>query len=681
MAGQRKPLHAAVLGTLGLLLAACGTPPGATTSAKTTSTSPAPIAVAATTSFTEAGCAGGSGEIVQAMDGKVTACLRAGALGAGAYHVSLQQIIMAKGVSTGTTRASGPVVKLSLFPANGAPGTTITIKGTVAETLRPLPQYANFCWDGCANGLQYSGVPIDWSGTATFTARLVVPAAPWVESNPVRIIPPRAATFSIGVNCLLVAKGCGLGGAEGSATFTMTGVKKLSWCGSGADCASLSAGPATVVPGQIIKVQGYAPLVSVIGSDQPFDFQMQVMQGAPEGSQVEFKTLAKGGTEAFFGQAPVKIGQALTFAGLGVLSPGPATFAGPGSLTANPTDPATVFWCTGGYLSETGQSGTEQIPTKSAATLLASLGYGFMGSSAPNCAAIAPLPGNPGVAPAVAAAFTVSQGNYAPPVYNVALYTIDGGRTWTPVPPPQGASPTTFGGFRFAGGALEAVYAGRGTPGGAAQPTIDTVEMTSAAAGWKSGSLACPSSGPCATLGPFAPGNCAMTGTSQAILYSPGPGAGWQLAGWPGALSACASAELASIGAGRLLAIDSQSEYPVLLSTDGGRSWSNVVLPALPPSAVGTSGGTGLGVSAGQLLLLPNGALLAYEVGQPQSNALLLAPGKSAWCPVPSGVSLPRNPFSTEVGIAANSLWWVTYGPQQATTPVPHQVPLSQIAC
>ena len=665
------------MASLSLLASACGSP-GSTQS--TTTTGPAPVAAALTTSFAKAGCLGGSGIITQAMDGRITACLRAGALNAGTYHVSLEQIIGAKGAIPSATSVNANTVKLSLSPASGVPGTTVTMTGKMASPPRPLPQYANFCWDGCADGLQYGGVPLHWTGPSIFDAKLVVPAAPWVESNPARVITPRQAEFSIGVTCLVATKGCGLGGAEGSARFRMTVAKKLAWCPSTANCASLGAGPAQVLPGQIVKVRGYAPLVSVIGSDQPFAFQLKVTPGPPSGTAVKFKTFAKGATEAFFGQAPMKIRRAPTFASLGTLSAGPATFAGPGAVTADPANPARVFWCSGGQLGETGQGGTQLIPTQAAAKLLASLGYGFMGASSPRCAGIAPLPLPPGPPPAVAAAFTVAVDNSAPPVYDVALYTTDGGASWMPVPPPQGAARTAFGGFRFAGTTLEALFQSNGAFVNGAPPAVATSEMKSAEAGWQSGSLACPASGPCATLGPYSPGNCAMNGTSQLVLYSAGQGAGWLTPAWPQQLDACASAEVTSIGGLRLLAIASESSYPVRLSTDGGHTWSYVALPPLPRSVVGAGGGTGFGVDAGQLILLPSGGLLAYGVGQPQSRSLLLAPGKSAWCQVPSSVPLPTTPFSTSVGLAGNQLWWVPFD-QQGAPSKPQAVAVSQIAC
>ena len=486
MLRRTKMSTVVALAAFSLLLGACGTQ-SATGTTTTTSTTPPPVAVAATTSFAQAGCKD-AGAITQAMNGGITTCLRAEALSAGPYHISLQQVIGGKGVTTGSAAAAGPAVKLVLSPSGGAPGTTVTTTGTLSEKLQPLPQYANFCWDGCANGLQYSGVPLRWTGSTTFTAKLVVPAAPWVESDPDRIVLLRNGSYPIGVNCLVIVRGCGLGGAEGSAAFAMTGVKKLSWCSSAAQCASLSAGPQKVLPGQIIKVQGYAPLVSVIGSDEPFAFQMQVSPGVPSGASVQLITMAKGGTEAFFGQAPVRIAQAPTFASLGRLTPGAVTMGGPGSITADPADPSRVFWCAGPYLGESGPSGTQQIPTQAAARLLASLGYGFMGASSPSCAAVAPLPLPPGLLPAVAAAFTVSQGASAPPVYEVALYTLDGGASWSPVPPPQGATAITFGGFRFAGNKLQALYGNGG--GSAATPAqVATADMQSAEAGWQSGSL------------------------------------------------------------------------------------------------------------------------------------------------------------------------------------------------
>ena len=47
----------------------------------------------------------------------------------------------------------------------------------------------------------------------------------------------------------------------------------------------------------------------------------------------------------------------------------------------------------------------------------------------------------------------------APPFYLAALVTRDNGQTWAPIPVPHGSGPAGFGGFRYAGATLEAVFA------------------------------------------------------------------------------------------------------------------------------------------------------------------------------------------------------------------------------
>ena len=59
----------------------------------------------------------------------------------------------------------------------------------------------------------------------------------------------------------------------------------------------------------------------------------------------------------------------------------------------------------------------------------------------------------------VLAAFSVAPVQGAPPFYDVALTTRDGGRTWLPLPVPPGTAATGFGGFRYVSGGVEAVFA------------------------------------------------------------------------------------------------------------------------------------------------------------------------------------------------------------------------------
>ena len=61
----------------------------------------------------------------------------------------------------------------------------------------------------------------------------------------------------------------------------------------------------------------------------------------------------------------------------------------------------------------------------------------------------------------------------APPFYLAALVTRDNGQTWAPIPVPHGSGPAGFGGFRYVGATLEAVF-GAGLKGApAAYPEFE----------------------------------------------------------------------------------------------------------------------------------------------------------------------------------------------------------------
>ena len=88
-------------------------------------------------------------------------------------------------------------------------------------------------------------------------------------------------------------------------------------------------------------------------------------------------------------------------------------------------------------------------------------------SPQPQCAAVAPLTTSTGAPSGLAAAFSVTEAAGAPPFYLAALVTHDNGQTWAPIPVPHGSGPAGFGGFRYAGATLEAVFAAgvKGAPG------------------------------------------------------------------------------------------------------------------------------------------------------------------------------------------------------------------------
>ncbi len=705
--------------------AARGRTPASTASGGSAGTSSGSAATRAGTSFGAAGCPSGHVQVQQQMDGSVTGCLRVGDLAPGPHQVTLRQVLLprqaaAAGGSGATTSAAstggapegsggaGPSVTVRLQPASGPPGTAVTVVGTVASALSRRPSYTDACWDGCRAGVQYSAVPLTWTSPTAFRATVVVPGGPWMEADPDRVVRPTSGRYRIGVQCLTVVGGCALGAAEGSATFTLeASASSAAWCATGPTCARLAASPARVLPGDVVKVTGRAPIVSVIGSDQPFAFELHVAAGAGGGPEVTFTGLAKAraaqadakarAAQVDFGHATFTVGTPPPLAGVDTGAAGVLQVDGLAPIATEPGDPSVVGWCGNGHVTVDGPGARRTVPLAAAATTLSRLGYGLMGSQ-PRCAAVTPLAEPAAGPPSVAAAFTVSPDHQAPPVVDVALVTTDGGSSWQPVPVPPGAQRDGFGGFVARGTALDARFApasgpGSSPPAGGAAPagtaaaggsgsqgTTPLVERTTdGGASWRTVPFACPATGPCVRFGAYRPGNCAMNGTTQPLLHSAGSGL-WAAPGWPASVQACMPATLASLGARTELLVDAGSPYLVLDSTDGGTTWQVLGVPPVPGVARGTAFSPG---GAGGLLLLPDGALLAWQDGgNPTAVAWhLLRAGSHAWCD--AGGAFPTGGYVTDGWpvVLGSQLWWETsQGTAPATTTVQH-LAVSAIRC
>lgn len=633
-------------------------------------------AVTAGTTFAGAGCAKLAGSITQTMSGAVSSCLRVGALTPGAYHVVLDQVpdrggqaVLSKLAAIKGFRPSvppaAPAVHLSLSPTSGEPGTTVTVTGTISSPLARELGPADLCWDGCRNGLPYSGVSLRWISPTSFETHLVVPGAPWIQGSPYRVAPLASGNYPIGVQCLDPVKGCGLGGSEGSASFHLVVPSPPgSPCGL-APCAHLVVTPGAALPGDVVKVTGFAPLESVIGSDHPFAFQLEVLPGRPSGPEVVFTAPHKGVVEAYMGHGALAVEAPPSWASLVATAPIAGVTAGLPAISADPSDPSVKAWCSGASVEVSSPHAQVRISTASAAGVLQHMGFGLLGGPAPGCVTATALGtvagGAGGSGPVLVAAFVVAPDGQAPPTADAALLSADAGRTWTPVPVPAGASATTFGGFRNEGGALEALFAPSPLMANTAAPTVPRplAEITTnAGQTWHSATLGCPGAGPCVSLGPYLPGNCAMNGTAQALLYSHDAGQRWAQPAWPSSVQACAPAELAATSSHTELLVDSQSAYPLRRSTDGGMTWSVVGLPPLPGAPQGFSPGPG----PGGMVLLPGGSLLATGEGASASDTWeLLRPGSGSWCDVGGlAAGVQRSSAFARLSLIGNQLWWLS---------------------
>ena len=335
-------------------------------------------------SATVAGAAAGAGSgtcvqasLQQSMNGALSGCMLVGALATGSYTVVLQQEpefseasrtadqlgagadrlgagrrdARAAAVEVAGAAAGEPRVRLTVSPSSGRPGTTVTVTGRVAATVKHADADPTFCWDGCADGVHYDGVTLHWSGARTFTAKLVVPAAPWIEGAPARVARLVSASYPISIECLVI-QDSGCPGAEGTAHFGLHVPASPAWCPTAASCARLTLTPATAKQGAFLRVTGHAPLVSVIGSDQPFVFELQVLTGVRKGPEVQF-TRDEGGVSVTFGRAVLRVRPAPSFASLRSTAPiaGSETTAGLSRIAADPSDPSTVAWCGNGSIS------------------------------------------------------------------------------------------------------------------------------------------------------------------------------------------------------------------------------------------------------------------------------------------------------------------------------------------
>ncbi len=622
------------------------------------------------------------GEIHQQMDGEVSACLQVGAVAAGDYTVALEQLLMAQRPvgSPEPQPASGtaaPSVRLSLSPDTGVPGTTVTVSGTLTAPLPQRPDYGDLCWDGCPDGLEYEGVNLHWTSPTTFQTTMVVPAAPWLKANPPRVARLVSGSYSIGIRCLTDVKGCVLLGAQGSATFHLQvpAAAAPSWCTTQASCAHLTVSPAVALPSAVVKVTGFVPLVAIIGADQPYAYQLQTRSGDPIPSAVSFnEPNSKNAVFAELGQGALTVLAAPTFASLTNTDVVAQMSDGFAAVVADPGDPTTHAWCDRNSVVVSSANSTRTVSTAAASATLTRMGFPPYDSAQPGCNAVAFVDDHPPAdPPALVVAFGVEPPDQNPMSATVALFTLDDGRTWKPVPAPPGAQPIDFGDFRYQQGALVAAF----NPGNPSAPGVPPLAETSRDGGrtWAPTTLSCPAAGPCVTFGAFQSGNCAKGQATQAVVRSADGGRTWIEPPTPGWIGACAPAQLAATTDGAELLVDNTSEFTLRRSTDGGGSWADIAVPLLPDQQPGV----GVGIGTDGIILLPDGALLATGQQDSDNDWLLLRSGTDAWCDIATkGTGLQGIADSTITTIGSQ-LWWLTYDSNGAATP--HHVEIAALSC
>ena len=610
----------------------------------------------------------------QQPDGQFTTCLRLGALPPGPATVSLELDRLDEG---GRGPGLGPRADLTLSPAAGPPGTPVVIHGTTPDHRSTTTQDgdAMLCWDGCGpQGYIEQGVSFRWTSPHTFVATLIVPQAPWLGARGIQ--PLVSGSYPVGVECLLVIRGCALGGPEGTASFRLH-APAHGRCTAGEPCATARLDPLAARPASQVRVSGWAPLDSFIGS--PFGLEVTVRSGRPPRRPAPTPTIIGGGVSVFrLAPTPLRVLPAPSWSQLGAVRGGSLLPAGLAAIAAQPGAPTRLAWCAPGVIRVRG-GGPRRIPVAGALEALRRAGLAPQAlGAAPEtswCQAVALEARDRAT---VYAAFAVGA---APPVQMAAVVTTDSGLRWHLVPVPSTMAATDFGGFRQSGGATTLVFSSpAGERPGAHPLPVETT--TDGGRRWTQEWLGCPPAGPCVTLGAYAWGNCAMTGEAQAVLRGTPAAAGrpttWSPAGWVGTVNPCLPAQLVATRRQGALLIGGGSPYFVLRSGAGGRSWADVGIPPPP----GPDQGLGL-PGGGGLILLPDGALLDTVVGAPGVAAgwALLAAGGHRWCRLPARFTTGPDP-SADLQLVGTQLAWLDQLPLgREERVVLHTVALDQLRC
>jgi hypothetical protein len=422
----------------------------------------------------------------------------------------------------------------------------------------------------------------------------------------------------------------------------------------------------------MVRVTGVAPLTSMIGADEPFVYQTETLRGRSRGPQVHF-SVSDGLDQVTFGRAALSVIAPLRYRALHHVAPIAEVSDGVAPVAADPATPSLVAWCQGASIAVADDGVTTTVPTAGVGPVLKQMGFRETGPPPPPCAAVAPIDSAAGIPVGLAAAFSVGLPPGLPPFYDAAVVTYDGGRTWAPVPVPPGSTAAAFGGFRYRGAAVEAVFAAL-TPSKSLYPVFNVMrpraELTTAdGRSWAGAPAGCPAAGPCVTLAPFAPGNCAMNGSEQEVERSTDAGRRWSVLAFPPSVQACSQATLVALSARSELLVDSTSSFPVLRTTDGGLTWRDV---ALPPR-----GGDG------DLTVLPDGSLVMSHGVQYGGPWKLLRHGGHAWCELTAPSRAVQRRFQLSAPAVINgALWWLA-GPADNpdASPAVNELSLAALSC
>jgi hypothetical protein len=589
--------------------------------------------------------------VSQDMNGYLSGCFRLGNTQPGEYTVSLQMPYF-KPVGTTPER---PGLPFSLSPASGPPGSTVTLSGKLAGGPSAQTaandysvQHASICID-CPN-LEES-VDVSWSSAGQFSIKVHLPAVPWMgQAGPV---PLKAGVITLGIQCLGPAEsndpGC-RGRIQGKATFTVTQPTPAA-CLANHPCTSLRVSPVSARSGDLVTVAGWAPLTEIIGT--PFGYYLHLSPGrlAPSPSSI---AKAPGSVINFLAPTSFTMLPGQEWASLGATQLTNVQPSGDAPIATDQSNPQHLAYCSRSGIAVTLNAGQSwsTISLKAAVSVARTIGFEPPNAAAPSCFTVTLDPRHPASLFARFEAQKTGQG--IPPIYFIGLVSPDAGASWRPVPVPAGQTPEDFGGFRYEDGAIKAVFGGAGEFQGPAFPFLEAT--TDGGRSWATSTPSCPANGPCVTFTGVWDYNCAKFPAAEVIAYSSDKGKSWSSPQWPQWLDACSSDELVATADGRSLAISGRDEFHVLVSGDGGATWSAVLLPV-------TQGDASYEMF-NDLQMLPNGSLL----GMPGNAWFILPVGAKGWCPV-SGPLAGFTPGG-RTQVIGNRLWWLTQEGKAQSIPV-----------
>ena len=586
-------------------------------------------------------------------------------------------------------------VRLTLKPEQGPPGTRVTVEGYVPGAIGVREQMAGTInFGGWPNGLSMMPNSVVWSKTEPghFVTHFAVPTTAWLSLR--GEVHLKDGPETVGIQCFgPMVEGCGLRPDQAAAVFDVTGVRAQN-----NPTPTLTVHPASGQPGQAVTLSGWAPLTEEFGRS-PFGYQVVWQSDGKSTAYGEIGSLRQSVSGELYGtiQIPAQASPLGTLLGQGHLAleyvftdlganqlrraatvtldstrfeitrpPQWSTLIRHASLTELSSNQSRgyfnslaalgqrVFAASGGrlWMSDTGGQSWTALPTGSLHATIRAMGYVPFNQA--NLTGLILAPGSATHLFASIPAEIAKKG--APPIDEVGVYSPNAGKTWKPVPVPQGMMRSDFGGFQAEGHAVWAWWqSAKGvmmveasTDGGSEWHPLNPRRVSPKRL-W---------------LGPVPASNYGQMSTQTEPLVQANAHGIWK-ALQSAVINMGTITQLATLSNHAILWLGNIS-YPVQISTNDGRTFTDVATPAVP----GTEDVSTLPL----VRLLPTKALLAQD---PQNGKYYeLNPGSQAWTLVPASDTLAN----AAITVSQGRVYWIRQsisGPSTNTPPHVLSVPLS----